>query len=94
MEFISGGKLTDLLYKTTFNEPQIAAVLKETLQALKYLHENDLIHRDIKSDNILIGQDGSVKLADFGFCTGVYTDKQSKHTSVIGTPYWMAPVSD
>jgi len=90
MELIEYGKLTDLLMKTRFDEAQIAAVLKETLEALKYLHETKRIHRDIKSDNILIGKEGAIKLADFGFCTLLKSDTDYRR-SVVGTPYWMAP---
>lgn len=90
MELMTGGKLTDLLMKTRFSEPEIACVLRENLLALKYLHDNKRIHRDIKSDNLLIGSDGSIKLADFGFCTQLSSD-QDYRRSVVGTPYWMAP---
>ncbi|KAG2381762.1 hypothetical protein C9374_006146 [Naegleria lovaniensis] len=92
MEMMSGGKLTDLLLNTQFTEPEIAAVCKETLKSLKYLHDNQRIHRDIKSDNILLGEGGEVKLADFGFCAEL-SQTSDKRRSVVGTPYWMAPVS-
>jgi serine/threonine protein kinase len=87
MELMEGGKLTDLLMKTRFSEPEIACVLKESLLALKYMHDNKRIHRDIKSDNILIGSNGEIKLADFGFCTELKNEKDSRK-SVVGTPYW------
>lgn len=90
MEFMSGGKLTDLLLNTHFTEPEIAAVCKECLEALKFLHDNNKIHRDIKSDNLLIGSNGVVKLADFGFCAEL-NGPNDKRRSVVGTPYWMAP---
>jgi len=90
LEYLSGGSLAEVVSICRMTEPQIAAVCKEVLKALKYIHSLRRIHRDIKSDNILLGRDGSVKLADFGYCAQL-TESTKKRNSVVGTPYWMAP---
>uniref|UniRef100_A0A8C3DBK6 non-specific serine/threonine protein kinase n=1 Tax=Corvus moneduloides TaxID=1196302 RepID=A0A8C3DBK6_CORMO len=90
MEFLEGGALTDIVTHTRMSEEQIAAVCRSVLRALAVLHAQGVIHRDIKSDSILLTHDGRVKLSDFGFCAQV-NKEVPRRKSLVGTPYWMAP---
>lgn len=85
MEYLAGGALTDIVTSahTRMDESQIATVCKSVLKALAFMHANGVIHRDIKSDSILLSSDGRVKLTDFGFAAQVSADLQ-KRKSLVG----------
>ncbi|KAF1967604.1 hypothetical protein BU23DRAFT_482978 [Bimuria novae-zelandiae CBS 107.79] len=91
LEFCENGSLHSVCKKFgKFPEPLVGLFMSQVLQGLLYLHEQGVIHRDIKGANILTTKEGLVKLADFGVATNV---KQSglDEAHVVGTPYWMAP---
>ena len=88
---MAGGSLSDLIKKfgNSLPEHTIASYTRQILRGLRYLHRNNIIHRDIKGANILVGTEGRVKLADFG-CSRRFGE-HSRIKTMQGTPCWMAP---
>ncbi|KAM8974427.1 serine/threonine-protein kinase 10 isoform 2-T2 [Pelodytes ibericus] len=92
IEFCQGGAVDAVMLELDrgLTEPQIRAVCRQMLEALAYLHTMKIIHRDLKAGNVLLTQDGDIKLADFGVSAKNMKTMQ-RRDSFIGTPYWMAP---
>ncbi|KAK6159670.1 hypothetical protein DH2020_003051 [Rehmannia glutinosa] len=99
-EYMAGGSLSDVLQKFggALNEKLIRLYTREILRGLKYLHENGIVHSDVKCKNVLLGASGGVKLSDFGFAKkisdeNVNGNKMSSQccNGIGGTPLWMAP---
>ncbi|KAI9327985.1 p21 activated kinase [Obelidium mucronatum] len=90
LEYMEGGRLTDIIENNKLTEPQIATICQEIVKGLIHLHKRGIIHRDIKSDNVLVGRDGSIKLTDFGYSAKITVTRKQRAT-LVGTPYWMAP---
>ena len=97
MEHCHGGSLTTLRKKFSPTDGKLKIGLarhytRQILQGLKYLHENNVIHRDIKSDNVLISASGEAKLADFGCSKQLSTAAvEAGAQTVVGSPLFMAP---
>ncbi|KAK5973998.1 Traf2 and NCK-interacting protein kinase [Trichostrongylus colubriformis] len=93
MEFCGSGSVTDLVKSSkasSIKEDWIAYICREILRGLYHLHQNKVIHRDIKGQNVLLTDSAEVKLVDFG--VSAQLDKTvGRRNTFIGTPYWMAP---
>nr|XP_036851019.1 serine/threonine-protein kinase 10 [Manis javanica] len=92
IEFCPGGAVDAIMLELDrgLTEPQIQVVCRQMLEALNFLHNKRIIHRDLKAGNVLMTLEGDIRLADFGVSAKNLKTVQ-KRDSFIGTPYWMAP---
>jgi serine/threonine-protein kinase len=94
MEFVDGETLHDRIVRDRrIDEKEATGIVKQVAQALQHAHERGFVHRDIKPKNIMIGRDGSVKLADLGLARAL-SDKESAKAEAgraYGTPYYISP---
>ncbi|KAM0835751.1 hypothetical protein ACQ4PT_062752 [Festuca glaucescens] len=89
IELVTQGSLSSLYQKYKLRDSQVSAYTRQILNGLVYLHERNVVHRDIKCANILVHANGSVKLADFGLAKEM--SKINMLRSCKGSVYWMAP---
>ncbi|KAE9358833.1 MAP3K epsilon protein kinase 2 [Phytophthora rubi] len=90
LEYMENGSLAQFVKKFgSSSETLVAMYITQVLRGLAYLHEQGVLHRDVKGANILTTKDGLVKLADFG--VAIKLNETQKANSVVGSPYWMAP---
>lgn len=93
MDQLPGGTVWDRFSKSGFTPPQAVAVVMATCSGLQHAHERDVVHRDVKPENLMFAADGSLKVTDFGIAK-VVSGQQTMATidgSVLGTPAYMAP---
>uniref|UniRef100_A0A8C5XL12 non-specific serine/threonine protein kinase n=1 Tax=Microcebus murinus TaxID=30608 RepID=A0A8C5XL12_MICMU len=95
LELCNGGSVTELVKGLLrcgqqLDEAMISYILYGALLGLQHLHNNRIIHRDVKGNNILLTTEGGVKLVDFGVSAQLTSTRLRRNTSV-GTPFWMAP---
>lgn len=93
MEYVEGGSLAKTINKfSSLPESLVAFYVDQILQGLVFLHEQGVVHRDIKGANLLSTKEGLIKLADFGVAARLdEISSKNNPIEVVGTPYWMAP---
>jgi len=96
LEYVPGGSVTSLLSNYgAFEEPLVRNWVRQILTGLNYLHERDIIHRDIKGANMLVDNKGGIKISDFGISKKVEENlmpgNRAHRPSLQGSVFWMAP---
>lgn len=91
MEFVNGESLEDLVARRAFAVEDALKTFQPIVEAIAFIHENGILHRDIKSQNIKLTANGTAKLLDFGIAKGAETHSLTQTGGVIGTPSYLAP---
>lgn len=95
MEYAAQGSLLSQIRRVPLSEEHAATYLFQIISGLAYLHRRNVIHRDIKAANVLLGDKGVAKLTDFGLATPTEATghKMEQLTMLVGSVYWMSPES-
>jgi len=91
MEYVPGGTLGDVLEDAPLEPAHVLELLRPVAAALDHAHEHGVVHRDVKPSNVLVGDRGTVKLADLGLATAAEITRITPPGSILGTPAYMAP---
>jgi p21-activated kinase 1 len=89
MEYVNGCSLRKIVRNVSLEEGHICFISSQCVKGLDYLHKENIVHRDIKSSNVLVDIYGRVKITDFG--TSYIHDKNAKKNEIVGSPCYMAP---
>jgi len=87
MEYMEGGSLSEAVKKSDFEEDHIGFIAREVLKGISYLHANGLVHRDLKSANVMLSIKGDIKIIDFGLTVNI----KKCRVHMVGSPFWMPP---
>ncbi len=91
MEYLEGKTLRDILAERTFSAEEVMSIAPMIGEALDYAHSHDIIHRDIKPDNIFVLENGNIKVADFGIAKMLKVSDRTHTDVIMGTPNYIAP---
>ena len=92
MQYINGPTLQNIISKTTLPLAKAVSYIIQALQGISYAHQHSVIHRDIKPDNLMLTEDGWLKITDFGLARNLRAGNQITHSgAIMGTPAYMAP---
>lgn len=90
MEYADGGTLAQLISKSSqLSEQQVLTLFLQCVAAIQYMHQNNILHRDLKTANVFLTKDNLIKVGDFGISKVMSTKGQAQ--TVLGTPYYISP---